>query len=464
VTRWQDGVELYVEMSAPAPGQGLRYRAHVTRVDDALPVSSGVLQLRFEQDGFAVESHADTSVVSPGLFASEAPVPSKPGRYQLIFSYVGENDRVEWGEVRVQLSAAGGEVDAEAVGEIAVSKEVQWQVGLQVAPASERRMSPTLNLGATVVAAPGTTAVIAAPVEGLLAWSDALPVVGREVRQGEHLAALIPAGAAEPWARLQADLATARVDHGLAQKELARVEGLAERELLSERRLEEARASVVRAESELAATRRRVSALSSGNSGAVPIRAPADGYIVSVGASHGTAVSAGMPLVSVSSGDAVLIEGHVHDRSQTALGELATLSVMRGDWTAPRDLLPAGGLLLTERLVFDAHTLSAPISVLVEDDIGLVPGDIVELQVGVGVPEPRLAVPRAAVVEINGQDVIFVQKSGESFTRRRVGIGTADPTHVEILSGLSLGERVVVDGGFDVHVASVAGALESHKH
>ena len=94
----------------------------------------------------------------------------------------------------------------------------------------------------------------------------------------------------------------------------------------------------------------------------------------------------------------------------------------------------------------------------------VVVGDLLELSLGIGDPTPRLAVPREAVIETSGQTVVFVQNGGESFSRRRVALGESAATHVEILSGLSLGERVVVDGGFDVHVASVAGALESHKH
>ena len=63
-----------------------------------------------------------------------------------------------------------------------------------------------------------------------------------------------------------------------------------------------------------------------------------------------------------------------------------------------------------------------------------------------------------------GQDVVFVQRTGESFARRRVQLGPADATFVAVQSGLSEGDRVVVEGGFDVHVASLSGALESHRH
>jgi multidrug efflux pump subunit AcrA (membrane-fusion protein) len=96
--------------------------------------------------------------------------------------------------------------------------------------------------------------------------------------------------------------------------------------------------------------------------------------------------------------------------------------------------------------------------------VGLVIGDLVELSLGIGDPIPRLVVPREAIVETSSQTVVFVQDSGESFSRRRVELGEADAIHVEVLSGVAEGERVVSLGAFDVHVASLTGSLESHKH
>jgi len=463
ITRWTDGYELFVELDAPVVGQRFKYHAHVTRMADNHAATSGVMTLRFEDDGFAAESHTDNEVARAGIFAKDAPAPSAPAEYGLAFSYTDGDDRVEWNGGMVTVGAAEPVAhEGEDEGEITFLKETQWQIPFAVSPAAERALSPTVRASAMVSPAPGQSTVVAAPVEGLLAWSDGLPVVGRRVKRGERLAALVPAGAAESWSRLQAGLATARVDLDLAEKELARVEELRSRDLLPERRLQEAQAGVERATAELSGNQRRVSALTSERSGAMPIRAPADGFVVAVGGAHGEKVEAGAPLVTVASGAGVMLEGRVHDRTRTELGSVSSIAVKRGDWSAPKELTDAR--LLTERLVFDARNLSAPIIVVADDPAGLSLGDLVELEVGVGEPEPRLAVPRSAVVEINGQDVVFVQKTGESFTHRRVTLGVSDPTHVEVLSGIEPGDMVAVEGGFDVHVASLSGALESHKH
>lgn len=465
VTRWTDEHELFIEIDTPVAGRALRYHAHVTRLADNHAASSGALVLRFEQDGFVVESHTDSAVARPGVFAAQAPAPQTAGTYRLVASYSDGDSRAEWDLGAVDVGDGAPQPHAQpAAGEIAFLKEAQWQIPFRIGLAAERPMTPTVTAAGVAEPAPGATAVVAAPVAGMVAWAEALPVPGRAVVRGERLATLVPAGAATHWAGLQAALSTARVDRDLAVADLERVQGLADEALLPERRRLEAAAALERAEAALSAARRRVSALTSGTAGAVSIRAPGDGVIVAVGAAHGDLVEAGAPLVKVAEGPGLLLRAHTHEQTIMVLTPVESLSVMRGGWEAPRDLLAAGGLLLTERLITDSRTLSAPVDVLVEQPVGLRPGDLVELQVGVGQPAPVLSVPRGAVVEVNGQDVVFVQVSGESFSRRPVVLGDGDAGHIEIRSGLSGGERVVVEGGFDVHVASLSGALESHRH
>ena len=250
-TRWNDGHELFVELDAPVAGQALRYHAHITQVVDHAAVTSGALSLRFEDDGFAIESHTDEGVQRPGVFADEAPAPATPGPYRLVLTFVDGERRAEWDAGVVTVGEAEPVPhDGEVEGEIRFGKEAQWQVPFAVAPAAEVALAPTVKASAVVSAAPGQSTVVAAPVEGLLAWTDGLPVVGRRVQRGERLAALVLTGAAESWSRLQADLATARVDLDLAKKELSRVEDLAGRELVSERRLQQVQAGVERASAE----------------------------------------------------------------------------------------------------------------------------------------------------------------------------------------------------------------------
>ena len=62
-----------------------------------------------------------------------------------------------------------------------------------------------------------------------------------------------------------------------------------------------------------------------------------------------------------------------------------------------------------------------------------------------GAQQPRLLAPKSAVRSVEGREVVFVVRDGQ-VERRAVKTGTASGDRVEIVSGLSSGEQVVVEG------------------
>lgn len=64
-----------------------------------------------------------------------------------------------------------------------------------------------------------------------------------------------------------------------------------------------------------------------------------------------------------------------------------------------------------------------------------------------------ITVPSAAIQEINGQSVVFVQAEPTKFEKRIVELGQRTPENAEIKSGLKAGERVVAQGSFYVKSA-----------
>ena len=60
-------------------------------------------------------------------------------------------------------------------------------------------------------------------------------------------------------------------------------------------------------------------------------------------------------------------------------------------------------------------------------------------------PRARLLVPKAAIRSDAGHDVVFVVHD-DKVERRAVTAGAADGDQIEVVSGLAVGEKVVVDG------------------
>jgi hypothetical protein len=65
---------------------------------------------------------------------------------------------------------------------------------------------------------------------------------------------------------------------------------------------------------------------------------------------------------------------------------------------------------------------------------------------------PVLAVPKEAVQNVGDRQVVYVSASNDAvtFTEREVRLGSAVGEQVEVLSGLSAGERIVSKGSFAV--------------
>jgi membrane fusion protein, heavy metal efflux system len=78
--------------------------------------------------------------------------------------------------------------------------------------------------------------------------------------------------------------------------------------------------------------------------------------------------------------------------------------------------------------------------------------------------ENTLSVPGAAIVEEDGRPIAFVQLSGETFEKRDLELGIRDGNQVQVLSGLTEGERVVTKGAYAVRLASVSSAIPAHGH
>jgi HlyD family secretion protein len=60
-----------------------------------------------------------------------------------------------------------------------------------------------------------------------------------------------------------------------------------------------------------------------------------------------------------------------------------------------------------------------------------------------------MVIPRAAVRRVGDKDVVFVVKEG-AVERRAIGLSPAPGTEAVVLSGLTAGERVVVEGPADL--------------
>jgi cobalt-zinc-cadmium efflux system membrane fusion protein len=70
-----------------------------------------------------------------------------------------------------------------------------------------------------------------------------------------------------------------------------------------------------------------------------------------------------------------------------------------------------------------------------------------------------LAVPAAALQQVEGKNVVFVRRSEDTFEKREVEKGVTVKDQVEIVSGLKPGEPIVTQGAFHLKSILAGGEL-----
>ena len=116
-----------------------------------------------------------------------------------------------------------------------------------------------------------------------------------------------------------------------------------------------------------------------------------------------------------------------------------------------------GGRLVHVGLEVDRQTRTVPIVYEVPNADGrLRIGMALRVHLETEEVQDALAIPGSAIVDVGGRAVAYVHVSGETFVDRHLTLGIRDGDQVQVLDGLSEGERVVTTGAYAIRLASVS--------
>lgn len=474
LTRWTADHELFVEFPAPRPGQPVPYHAHVTRLDGFAPVTEGTFKVRFKTGGAVAREAMQVGVERPGIFVFEGAAPGA-GSYALEMEYehAGKKDVFDCGTVTVSETPAP--VAESSASTISFLKESQWKVPFATAWVEERALASDLELSATVEPAAADLLTVGAPTEGRFFHSQKLSLAeGLQIRKGDVLGSILPTVAGDDYSRLQFAVEEARLAKSQLEREITRVQGLVEQKLLPERRLTELQNELEAETARLASASARIGRVNApGGAGGLTIKSTLDGMISQVLVPNGEQVAAGAPLLRIGGSDRLWLRARFVAKPASLLAN-ATPTAVRLQTGEQLTLNPSEARLLSSLPVVDPSSriatwiieVTPPAATPVDraSSTELRPGASVVVTLRIGVPQLLPAVPRAAVVEINTRSYVFVQVDGEHFEKRRVTLGRHDGPWVEVVSGVAKGDRIVTRGGFDIHLASLLGSVESHRH
>lgn len=280
--------------------------------------------------------------------------------------------------------------------------------------------------------------------------------IGDVVRAGQVLAEIESAEVGQA----QGAYLSARATSKAAQANLHREVELLRDRATSERNKEVAQAQAITEQANLAAALQRllaiglrsedVQGLEAGKTspGRVPLIAPLAGTIIKREVTLGEAVQPATDAFQVANLEELWVQLDLFEK------DLAAVHVGQ-DAELRTEVVP--GRVFKARVAFVGHviderTRTAPVRIQFHNDKGLMrPGQFVTATLRGDkerVATEVLAVPRKAVLLVEGRPVAFVAAPDGTFQRRAVDLGISGGGLVEIRSGLSAGEKVATDGAF----------------
>lgn len=458
VTQWTDKMELFMEYPVLVLNEPGRFIIHLTVLDGFQPVRDGKIILLFMDFEDGMHESEDTLLNREGLFTPTVELPH-PGTYQLYLSYSGpevyETFRIDDVVVYPSVEAIHVHPAEESAGEINFLKEQQWKIPFATADVVTREIKHAVWAIGEVLPSPTAYAVIVAPVDGIvqIATDDNLALPGSAVRRGDVLATITPPLQGGGWVASRLAFEQAKRDYERAQR-------LKELDAISDREFEETR-------NEFEARKAGFERLAgSGQVDALTLTAPISGKIIEWMTAPGQMVRSGDKLMAVVDPSVVWLKVNVYENDFRSLGRPVGAYVNAGAATDGLLLTENDMRVLTTGAALDPVTRTIPVLLEVANTSGrltIYESTPVELYSSKG--DSTIAVPKGAVYEDGGFDVVFVQTGGESFQKRVVTTGPRHAGWVSILQGLRPGDRIVTQGAYHVKLAATSAEIgHGHAH
>lgn len=175
------------------------------------------------------------------------------------------------------------------------------------------------------------------------------------------------------------------------------------------------------------------------------IKAPIDGVIIERHATTGELVDKARTIYTISDPTKLWVIADVKERDIAVVkpGQEANFTVL----TYPDEQFHGNVTLTANQVEAKTRTLEARI-VTENADGRLKPGMFADVAITTTVLTNVLIIPDSALQTDGDQQVVFVSLGNGNFEKRIVKLGEEQQGNVQILAGLTAGEKVVTDGSF----------------
>lgn len=460
-TLYSDKTELFVEFKPLTVGSTSKFATHLTQLGDTFTtVSNGKVTVSLIVDDDGLRATAN-SASSPGIFRL-ALKPILAGKGKLIFDIVTDSytDKIVIDNIIVypnEETALKNQEPASSNDEITYLKEQAWKVPFANAPVLRTRYSNIIKTSGIVLEAPGDKAVVAAKSDGIVKFTNKNLTAGAPVTAGTSMFTISGGGVAQ--GNIDANYQQALATYNQAKANYERAKELVKDQIVSQREYLDSRVAFENAQIAFNMVGKNYRA-GSGQLNSATI----SGYITGIYVSEGQFVTAGTPMATISKNKKLLLQANISQKYFSMLPSISSANFKIAGSNKIHSTQDLNGRVVSYGRNAEAGTAFVPILFEIDNIINMIPGSSVEFFLKSSPIPNALVLPVSALIDEQGNFFVYVQTGGESFEKREVKIGESDGENVQLFSGLSEGERVVIMGAYQIKLSTASGSLPAHGH
>ncbi len=342
------------------------------------------------------------------------------------------------------------EGDAPDGPQIKISLNRLQTLGVRTETAASRTMSRTIRAVGTVEASERGLYTVSPKFEG---WITTLFVntTGATVTRGQPLLAVY-----------SPELVTAQEEYRVAVQTVHSMQDASPKARANMQSLVDGAVERLR-NWDIAETDLRELKAGTGSKRSLLLRSQADGVVIEMMARAGMRFMPGEPLFQIADLSSVWVVANVfeQDLSRVSTGQIAAVS-----------LAAYPGRTFTGKVTFvyptvEPETRTARIRIELPNEHGLLKPDLYgTVEIAAGATVAAVSIPESAVLDSGTRQIVLIELGGGAFEPREVELGSRGDGYVEVVKGLSDGERVVVNGNFlidaESNLKAALGTLGGH--
>ena len=342
--------------------------------------------------------------------------------------------------------------ESEHSDEIILPKAKAEAAGVKVSTIEPGTFEQVIKTSGQVLAAQGDESVAVATVAGVVSFHGKV-TEGMSVGKGSTLLTISSSNIADgdPVQR-------ARIAYEISKKEYERMKALVKNKIVSDK-------DFAQAEQNYENARISYEALAKGNTkGGQAISSPIGGYVKNILVKEGDYVTIGQPLVSVTQNRRLFLRAEVSEKYYPYLRTIGSANFKTPYDNKVYALKELSGRLLSFGKSAGDNSFYVPVTIEFDNKGDIIPGSFVEVYLLSTPMENVISLPRTALTEEQGLFFVYLQLDEEGYKKQEVTLGADNGQSVQILTGVKAGDPVVVNGAYQVKLASASNAIPAHSH